>query len=200
MKNIIVWSAMDFMGAGLHSAIIESGLEPVFVSTTAELEFVLEADPTVPLLISLLDSSYSPTEKILWLNHHVEDVKGKQIALLLKHQHKSLVPELLLHHVQMIADNARLAQLHLTLLQMVMNPGIVSSMGTRSTERGKLTQMEKSILRLLLDGSDIRHVSQQLAINYKTAQCHKMNAVRKLGFRNSAQLYQNLSGFRSFIF
>ncbi|WMY75319.1 LuxR C-terminal-related transcriptional regulator [Buttiauxella selenatireducens] len=197
MKSIIVWSAMDFMGAGLHSAITESGLEPVFVSTTAELEFVLEADPTVPLLISLLDSSYSPTEKILWLNHHVEDVKGKQIALLLKHQHKSLIPELLLQHVQMVADNARLAQLHLTLLQMVMNPGIVSS---RSRERGKLTQMEKSILRLLLEGSDIRHVSQQLAINYKTAQCHKMNAVRKLGFRNSAQLYQNLSGFRSFIF
>lgn len=196
MKSIIVWSAMDFMGAGLHSAITESGLEPVFVSTTAELEFVLEADPTVPLLISLLDNRYSPTEKILWLNHHVEVVKGKQIALLLKHQHKSLVPELLLHHVQMIADNARLAQLHLTLLQMVMNPGIVGS----RAERGKLTQMEKSILRLLLEGSDIRHVSQQLAINYKTAQCHKMNAVRKLGFRNSAQLYQNLSGFRSFIF
>lgn len=191
---------MDFMGAGLNSAIIDSGLEPIFVSTTTELRFVLETHPTVPMLISLLDSHYSLPEKILWLNHHVEDVQGKQVALLLKHQHESLVPELLSHHFQVITDNVQLVQLHGLLLRMVENPCLPGYTENTPAERGKLTQMEKIIVRLLLQGSDIRHVSQQLAINYKTAQCHKMNAVRKLGFRNSAQLYQNLSGFRSFTF
>lgn len=191
---------MDFMGAGLRSAIADSGLEPIFVSTMAEVQFMLETDATVPLLISLLDSHYSPKEKILWLNNHVEDVRGKQVALVLKHQHESLVPELLVHHVKMIADDAQLIQLHETLLQMVVDPGSPGYLGNKPTAHGKLTQMEKNILRLLLQGSDILHVSQQLAINYKTAQCHKMNAVRKLGFRNSAQLYQNLNGFLSFAF
>jgi DNA-binding NarL/FixJ family response regulator len=200
MKRIIVWSAMDFMGAGLRSAIADTGLEPIFVSTMAEVQLLLETDATVPLLISLLDSHYTPTEKILWLNNHVEDVRGKQVAMLLKHQHESLVPELLVHHVQMIADNVQLIQLHEALLQMMLSPGLPGYSGNKPTARGKLTPMEKSILRLLLQGSDILHVSQQLAIHYKTAQCHKMNAVRKLGFRNSAQLYQNLNGFRSFSF
>lgn len=198
MKKIIVWSAMDFMGAGLQSAIADSGLEPIFVSTVVELEFVLDTYPSAPLVISLLDSDYSPTEKILWLNNHVEGVERKQIALLLKRQHETLVPELLsLHHFQVIADDVRLVQLHETLLQLVVNQSLPDYSESVSSERGKLTQMEKSILRLLLQGSDIHHVSQQLAINYKTAQGHKMNAVRKLGFRNSAQLYKNLNGFRS---
>ncbi|WHP32319.1 LuxR C-terminal-related transcriptional regulator [Trabulsiella odontotermitis] len=197
MKQIIVWSTMDFTGAGLQSAIAVSGLEPVFVCSMAALQFALRVYPTAPLFINLLGNDYTPTEKILWLNNHVDGFAEKQVALLLRRQHETLVPELLLlENCLIVTDNVRLVQLHETLLQLVVNQ--YRPYGDAPTaERGRLTQMEKSILRLLLQDADIRRASQQLEINYKTAQGHKMRAIRKLGFRNSAQLYKNLNGFRA---
>lgn len=186
---------MDFTGAGLQSAIADSGLEPVFVRSMTELPFALWVYPTAPLFINLLGSDYTPTEKILWLNKHVDGFAEKQVALLLKRQHETLVPELLsLDHFLIVADNVRMVQLHDTLLQLVVNQHRPHG-SAPATERGRLTQMEKSILRLLLQDADIHRASQQLEINYKTAQGHKMSAIRKLGFRNSAQLYKNLNGF-----
>ncbi|KNC88397.1 helix-turn-helix transcriptional regulator [Trabulsiella odontotermitis] len=197
MKHIIVWSAMDFTGAGLQFAIADAGLEPVFVRSMANLPFALRVYPQAPLFINLLGNDYTPTDKILWLNNHAGGFAQKQVALLLKRQHETLVPELLsLDHFLTVVDNVCVVQLHETLLQLVVNQNRPHG-DTATIERGRLTQMEKSILRLLLQGADIRRVSQLLAINYKTAQGHKMSAVRKLGFRNSAQLYKNLNGFRA---
>lgn len=188
---------MDFTGAGLQSTIADAGFEPVFVRSMAGLQFSLRVYPQAPLFINLLDGDYSPTEKILWLNNHVDGFARKQVALLIRRQHQTLVAELLsLDHFLTVADNARVVQLHETLLQLVVNQHRPQA-EPPTVERGRLTQMEKSILRLLLQGSDIRRVSQLLEINYKTAQGHKMSAVRKLGFRNSAQLYKNLNGFRA---
>lgn len=188
---------MDFTGAGLQAAIADCGFEPLFVRSMAELHLALKVYPATPLFINLLGSDYTPTDKILWLNNHVDSVAVRQVALLLRRQHEALVPELLsLENCLIVADNVRVMQLHETLLQLVVNQYRPHG-DAPTTERGRLTQMEKSLLRLLLQDADIRRASQQLAINYKTAQGHKMSAIRKLGFRNSAQLYKNLNGFRA---
>lgn len=52
----------------------------------------------------------------------------------------------------------------------------------------RLTEREREVLRLVLEGKSNKEIAQLLVISPKTASVHRTNIMEKLGVRNSAEL------------
>ncbi len=52
----------------------------------------------------------------------------------------------------------------------------------------RLTEREREVLRLVVEGKSNKEIAQRLVISPKTASVHRTNIMEKLGVRNSAEL------------
>lgn len=71
-------------------------------------------------------------------------------------------------------------------------PGVAAEMLRDYAEAGgetpRLTEREREVLRLVVEGKSNKEIAQQLVISPKTASVHRTNIMEKLGVRNSAEL------------
>jgi DNA-binding NarL/FixJ family response regulator len=72
-------------------------------------------------------------------------------------------------------------------------PGVAAEMlrdyaATGGGETPRLTEREREVLRLVVEGKSNKEIAQQLVISPKTASVHRTNIMEKLGVRNSAEL------------
>ncbi|MCX7668960.1 MAG: response regulator transcription factor [Anaerolineae bacterium] len=57
-----------------------------------------------------------------------------------------------------------------------------------SSPAARLTERERAVLRLVVEGKSNKEIAQILVISPKTASVHRTNIMEKLGVRNSAEL------------
>ena len=71
-------------------------------------------------------------------------------------------------------------------------PGVAAEMlrdyAAAGGETPRLTEREREVLRLVVEGKSNKEIAQQLVISPKTASVHRTNIMEKLGVRNSAEL------------
>jgi DNA-binding NarL/FixJ family response regulator len=71
-------------------------------------------------------------------------------------------------------------------------PGVAAEMlrdyAATGGETPRLTEREREVLRLVVEGKSNKEIAQQLVISPKTASVHRTNIMEKLGVRNSAEL------------
>jgi DNA-binding NarL/FixJ family response regulator len=60
--------------------------------------------------------------------------------------------------------------------------------GQRSVEKSTLTQRERQVVQLLAEGNSTKEVASLLNLSAKTAETHRSNIMRKLGFHSVSEL------------
>jgi len=60
--------------------------------------------------------------------------------------------------------------------------------GQRSVEKSTLTQRERQVVQLLAEGNSTKEVASLLNLSVKTAETHRSNIMRKLGFHTVSEL------------
>jgi DNA-binding NarL/FixJ family response regulator len=60
--------------------------------------------------------------------------------------------------------------------------------GQRSVEKSTLTQRERQVVQLLAEGNSTKEVASLLNLSVKTAETHRSNIMRKLGFHSVSEL------------
>ncbi len=72
------------------------------------------------------------------------------------------------------------------------SPGVARLLATRLTERGgrraMLTPREREVVQLIGEGRTIREIATRLFVSTQTIKSHRVNAMRKLGSRTTADL------------
>lgn len=75
-----------------------------------------------------------------------------------------------------------------SLVDMVVEDYVLRVSPEKKSELSKLTPREKEILQLIVDGKSSKEIAYDLNISIKTADAHKLQIMRKLGFSNVVEL------------
>lgn len=78
-------------------------------------------------------------------------------------------------------------------LQGVADDDVIADMENASSEENSggyasLTKREQQVLRLIAEGLSTKEIGGRLFISHKTVETHRLNMMRKLGLRNTADI------------
>jgi DNA-binding NarL/FixJ family response regulator len=151
---------------------------------------VLVMDISMPKLNGLKATeklnAVCPQVKVLTLSRHADDgyIRELLAAGACAYVLKQSAPSELIHAIRAVAAGGKYIDPKLAAKVM----GSYSDRGPRGEAKGKLSDRESEVLRLIALGYSNKEIAARLTLSVKTIEVHKANAMRKLNITSRIDL------------
>lgn len=189
MGVIKIYTSDNFLGRVIQS-YIHSISDSVFTSDSQTFIETVPALSSDIIFVNLISSQLSPLKTIQYINTKVPRGDNMIIVIIVDSRDISMCENIVLNQRVVILDLSAPLSYYSDIIKNN------SSISENIKQNSKLTSKQRTVLCFLLDGCSIQEISKKLQCNSKTIYTHRNNIIKKINFKNTAELNKSIARLR----
>ncbi len=189
MGVIKIYTSDNILGRVIQS-YIHSISDSVF---TSDIQTFIETEPALSsdiIFVNLISSQLSPLKTIQFINTKLPGDDNMIIVIIVDSCDISMCENMILNQSVVILDLSAPLSYYSDIIKNN------SSISENIKQNSKLTSKQRTVLCCLLDGFSIQEISKKLQCNSKTIYTHRKNILKKINFKNTAELNKSIARLR----